>query len=727
MSSPPVTQSARFVPFPRQWIRVGSYLPELLILAVAALTRFWRLDYHSFWFDEVVSLQWAGADVAYTWDKTFALVEEKHPPAYYLTLHAWQQFLDLFGLAQQDMALRALGAIFGVLTVGGVLLLASHLGGRRTALLAGLLVALSPALVWYSQELRMFQPAATAIVWGIYFLVRATDGGRQTADGRWQMADGRWQMADGGWRMADDHRLNLQSPISYPLSPISNLQSPFRIPHSPFRILYWFAMIAALTYALYSYLFAAFALPGIGLSLLILCQQGGRLRWRPLVEGTTALAITAALFLPLARNAWLINTDQSPPGELFGGFLPYVWRQLRTFSVWQVDWPEPLIVAGMLLFAALLGIGLLWPPRRSDAIDERPLLLLWIVPPLLIAGVMQATNANVLKEDRYFLFLAPFVLWTVARGAVQLGQRWPALGWGGGGLAALLLLLALPSLWTPRLYRENWRSAADYIAAYQQQSDAIPAAGVIHADYLYGAVDWYLRPHYGFEQLPIYSNFSGPVTPESLAAMIPALEGIEKSGAETLWLIQSHLTGVDEGQLLKGWLDERYPVITQQWPAGIELIGYALRTRYADLPPLSPFAVYPNAELAPGLILAACEILTPEVSATDEEMHPPSGWVHVRLWWQSTGPLAEDYFSHVWVAGAEGVWGEKLVREREALRRFPTSTWTLGDFVREEVDINLNPAMPVARRYPVLVAVEEADGAVLDRTASCGEVMVRGR
>ncbi len=106
-------------------------------------TRFWRSARHSVWFDEAVSLQWAAADPAYTWRVAFALIEEKHPPVYYLALHYWQQFLSLFGLAQNDAALRALGGILGALTVLGVMLLARRLSGRAVGLLAGALVALA--------------------------------------------------------------------------------------------------------------------------------------------------------------------------------------------------------------------------------------------------------------------------------------------------------------------------------------------------------------------------------------------------------------------------------------------------------------------------------------------------------------------------------------------------------------------------------------------------------
>ena len=88
----------------------SPHLPDLLILALAALVRFWRLGYHSIWFDEAISLQWAGYGFAYTWRTTFALVQEKHPPLYYVTLGAWQRLIEPLGLASSDIALRARSA-----------------------------------------------------------------------------------------------------------------------------------------------------------------------------------------------------------------------------------------------------------------------------------------------------------------------------------------------------------------------------------------------------------------------------------------------------------------------------------------------------------------------------------------------------------------------------------------------------------------------------------------
>ena len=72
----------------------SSPYAELFIVALAAVARFWRLTYHSLWFDEAVSLQWATSNPVWTWQRTFSLAEDKHPPGYYLLLHSWIDLLD---------------------------------------------------------------------------------------------------------------------------------------------------------------------------------------------------------------------------------------------------------------------------------------------------------------------------------------------------------------------------------------------------------------------------------------------------------------------------------------------------------------------------------------------------------------------------------------------------------------------------------------------------------
>jgi hypothetical protein len=654
--------------------RLQSLPPGLIvgaILLLAALIRFWRLGYHSVWFDESVSLKWADSDISYTWATTFALVQDKHPPVYYVSLALWQDLLSWFDMGHNDSALRAFGAILGVLTVWGIMWLADGVSGRATGYLTGILVALSPVLTWYSQELRMFQPATTGIVWGAVALWQAWNTDRVSA-----------------------------------------------------RIGWWLLLVLAFEAALYSYLFSAFVLPSAGFTLLLFMWRDRNLR--RFLEGCGSLLVVGLLFLPLARNAWWVNDAESTPGEPFAGFFANLQRLLRIDTIWRVEWTELWVTTALIFFAAMLLLGLFlpWRERKEPPSLDRAWLWLWIGIPLLIANILLARSHSIFAEDRYLIFMVPFVLWGVARGATAMATWSLPAGWTAAAASTLLLLLALPILWTPPRARENWRAAAAYISDYTAASPGLPSSVVSHINYTYDALAWYLREKFDEETLPIFALFGAPLSEADIDTVVaPPLNGIVDFGSDTLWLTQSHLAGVDDGGVVEGWLTRNFPIITEQYPAGVKLTGYILQGRMSELPQLGPNANQLNAELIPGLSLAACEILTPSVSAQDEFMHPPSGWVHVRMWWQATAPIAGDYTSTAKVVGPEGVWGDKLPRATESLRMWPTSTWTPGEFVRDEADINLNPLTPSAT-YPVVIGLLDASGQPVGETVECGEVEI---
>jgi len=350
---------------------------------------------------------------------------------------------------------------------------------------------------------------------------------------------------------------------------------------------------------------------------------------------------------------------------------------------------------------ALLGIFVPRLQRKEHAAYN---ILIWLSVPLLVANILLSRSGSIFREDRYLLFLAPFVLWSIARGAVVLGQRWRRVGWSSGLLALLILTMGLPRLWTPAMHRENWRAATEYIMDYQHKSYTLPSAIVAHVDYTHQPIKWYLQPHFTHEELPLFFPYGGQLTPDQIETVIaPPLQGIVKYGAATLWLAQSHLEGVDDDRLVEGWLNQNFPLVTELYPAGIKLSGYALQSRFDTLPVLDDsIANYPATELVPGLTLAACEIVNPRLSAQDEQMHPPSGWVHVRLWWQATGPIADDYIASVQMIGVEGIWGDRLYRSNEALRR-----WLTPDNI-----------------YPVIVGVRDSRDRAVGASVECGRVAI---
>lgn len=661
------------------WARLlAPPVAEVAIVLLALCVRLWRLTYHSVWFDEAVSLRWARSDAAWIWVKTFPLQEDKHPPGYYLYLHVWNNVLEWLGQDKNDWLLRASGVALGVLTVVGLLLLVRALSGRRIALLAALFAAVSPVLVWYSQELRMFQPATTLAVWAAYLLLAA-----------WRR-EIVWQ-----------------------------------------RLLLWAGMAAALVAGAYAYLFSAFLYPAAGFATLALLQvergASGRRRWGRLIEAVAALAVAGALFLPLARKAWLVNNAESTPGAPFAGFAQALWNQVRIFTIWRLDWPALemilLVVAG-----ALMVYGLLAPGKRRGSV-ERMWLWIWLFTPLLIGGALLATTDSVFGEDRYFLFVAPFACWALARGVVLLAtsphRSVRILGWSAGASMIVALTLALAPLWSPSHARENWRAAIATIVAQQAARPEMRTAVISHIDYTHLPAEWYLRQHYTFDELPLYFPFGGALDASMIDAVIaPPLAGVKSAGFETLWLLQSHLEGMDDAHLVEGWLAERYPLIAEQFPGGIRQTAYAIRSRYAQLPSYISKDEYVDAELAPNLILAACEVTTPDVSATDVFLHPPSGRVHVRLWWRSPGNANDGYTPQVRVVNQDGVWGEIVEREGDALRMIPPSTWQPDEYIRHEVDVALNPVTPDGD-YAVTVALLDTAGNATRAPVVCGTVQIQ--
>lgn len=111
--------------------------------------RFVGIGSQSFWLDEVVTAELVTRPFG---DMLSTIPDsESTPYLYYVLLWPWAQ---LFG--DGEAALRSLSAIFGVATVAAVWAAARELVSPRAAWVAGILAALSPFLVWYSQETRAY-------------------------------------------------------------------------------------------------------------------------------------------------------------------------------------------------------------------------------------------------------------------------------------------------------------------------------------------------------------------------------------------------------------------------------------------------------------------------------------------------------------------------------------------------------------------------------------------
>lgn len=136
----------------------GIVLPLLLILLLLLATglRFHKLDAQSFWNDEGNSARLSERSLPLIIEGT---ASDVHPPLYYVLLRGWRELLG-----ESEFGLRSFSAFAGVLTVAATVALAQFFfptskRGQTAGIVvvaAGLMAAINPTLVYYSQETRMY-------------------------------------------------------------------------------------------------------------------------------------------------------------------------------------------------------------------------------------------------------------------------------------------------------------------------------------------------------------------------------------------------------------------------------------------------------------------------------------------------------------------------------------------------------------------------------------------
>jgi len=128
--------------------RWHTLIGGLLVLVLATAARFYGLTAAAIWGDEGSSLLMSHYALADIW---IHAAHDVHPPLYFMVLHGW---IEVFG--DGIFSIRCLSALPGVVAVMLGMWLVRLVARPRAALLAGLMLALLPTAVRYSQEVRMY-------------------------------------------------------------------------------------------------------------------------------------------------------------------------------------------------------------------------------------------------------------------------------------------------------------------------------------------------------------------------------------------------------------------------------------------------------------------------------------------------------------------------------------------------------------------------------------------
>ncbi|HEX3830905.1 MAG TPA: glycosyltransferase family 39 protein [Solirubrobacteraceae bacterium] len=385
VASPPEraagSRSALAAQRPRWWLLAG-------IVLLGAVLRFPTLGEQSFWFDEATTWQIVAHGLGHVLHQVPQT--ESTPPLYYVLLWCWSR---VFGLS--EAGLRSLSAVFGTATIVVMWAIGRRVASERTGLVAALLTAANPFLVWYSQEARAYALLLLLSAVSLLTLVRV-------------------------------------------------LSTPSRG-----RMLAW-GVTAAL--ALAAHYYAIVVIVPEALWLAVVLRRRGLLTLRRIALGVLPIVVVGGAQLPL-----MIHQNDGRAGYIStSGSLPYRVVQLFKQDLIGDGQPVKGLLTAICAAAVVIGLGLLLARARreertaavtpllvgaggvavaiivakvgTDYFNTRNLLPTWPALMLVVALGLGASGAGRLGAFGTALLVAVGVFCVVN---VDINQRYQRLNWRG--------------------------------------------------------------------------------------------------------------------------------------------------------------------------------------------------------------------------------------------------------------------------------------------------------
>ncbi len=527
----------------------------VLILALAAGLRFYRIGEQSLWSDEgnsaalaVRSLQQITADAG----------NDIHPPLYYWLLHLW---VGIFGTS--EAGLRSLSALVGVMLVLATFSLGRAMYDDATGLAAAFVSALAPFQVYFGQEARMYVLLTLECTLAALLF----------------------------WRLVKQDTRRAMSPLpglpqgSSQASPPSDGQ-----PKSRLRLLPPTGQLLIFTFAAGLYTHYAFPLmmallTGLYLLWILLTRRWGSaglrvLRWMVWVVLAVVLYIPWLATTARQLTAWSVSDTVANLGELLR-------KALTMLSLGPIA--RDMAGAWPVLALALVG-AIPWQIRqRASSWGGSALFWLrWLTPltwtcaPLAMILVLDLHREAFLKflliaSPAFCLLLARGILGpaeALARVRLRQGAAAPWLSWrsllsGGYVLVSLALVSGLFGAVLARYYddpavaRDDYRGIAEFIAATGQPNDAI----LLDAPGQSEVFQYYYRGNLPVFPLPRQR----PVDPEAARQELEKLRDHDKVYA-VYWATQE----ADPDGAVEQWLDTNAYKTLDQWRGNVRLAAYVM-------------------------------------------------------------------------------------------------------------------------------------------------------
>lgn len=494
---------------------------------VGAALRFNALDAKTLWVDEVFSLWMASHEpfALFQWLKYI----DHHPPLYYLLLHTWVQWL---GDSPND--LRSLSAFASTLAIPFYAGAARRLSGNTVAIVATLLLVISPFHIRYAQETRMYGVLTLAVAILFFSLSYLLT---ERSEGRFPQ----W------WAWIG----------------VVTAEAAAMLTHNTATILVPLALNGAIGGLWLAKLWGWEAKELVALNRpnflrwWLLSQVGALLLWSPWATGFVlqVMVVDSDFWIepPTLWSVWLAL------GSLSHAYLPD-WFTQRDYVTW--------VVVGLVI----VGIGA-WQRGREVTWF---LGALWLLPPVI---ELLASLRRPLFYDRTLIWTTlPYFL-LVARGIIlpNGARAWLHWGWLGITLTVVFLLNGLGvSNYYQNFEKEAWDEVARFVADEAEPNELV----LFHASWAQLPFDYYYEraladeaPPLAYHGVPVDLFDAGALEPPMTEADVSRVLGLIE-GRDRLWLVYSHWWYTDPNGLLLRFLDEQFEVVEQrEWP-GIRVVEY---------------------------------------------------------------------------------------------------------------------------------------------------------
>ncbi|MCA9918318.1 MAG: glycosyltransferase family 39 protein [Anaerolineales bacterium] len=383
----------------------SSRLQLGFLTLLGAALRLINLGRDSLWLDEAISYLAAKLPVAQIGTNT---VQSSHPPLYYLLLHFWLHLVP-----NSDTAVKLLSALLGILLIPAMYILSQQLFKNHTiSLTAAALTAVSPFHILYSHELRMYTLLMLLVVVGTAVTLHA----RQKETRGW------WLAAGGLWLMA-----------------------------------------------VYTHLFAFFALAGVGLHALLTYRHHKRALWATAIMTAVILVCFVPwlhLMLAEAEPALGSLRPLQQPTE-FNALKPLTAPVFLLFGMSGSFW-----FSGLILFVFFAYLVIFLMELRKLGRQQMPSGL-WLTILIILCVLGLPLGVYVVRPfflpERTLAAAAPFLILWLAWGITRRQSPLPYLT----GLALLLMLVGTLRYHLGPLVKPPYRDVTTFIAENAQPDDLI--------------------------------------------------------------------------------------------------------------------------------------------------------------------------------------------------------------------------------------------------------------